>query len=71
MKDRKDVCKCCGYKIYYEEIGLCEDVAALKFLGPNFPMYFIFIKYMTYLLASSFILFGIYGLSANLSGNYW
>lgn len=51
-----------------KEIGLWDGITNLAFLGPGYPLFFLYIKYCIYILIVLFLLSGLYGIITNASG---
>lgn len=48
---------------------MCEDNERLAYLGPGYPLFFLFMKYAIGMLLMMFLVFGLYALSSNVSGS--
>ncbi|KRX03843.1 hypothetical protein PPERSA_04638 [Pseudocohnilembus persalinus] len=67
--DPSQICECCGYRESNQQLGFCDDLNELGFLGPGIPLYFQFIKGCICLLFITICIFGITNTVFNLQGD--
>lgn len=49
---------------------MCSSVKDLSYLGPGYPLFFLFIKYCIIILSLLFLVSGVFGVYQNMGGNY-
>lgn len=65
----EEICPCCTNKTKKRQIGLCESNERLAYLGPGFPLFFLFMKYTIVMLTAFLVIIGIYGMYSNMNGS--
>ena len=51
-------------------MSLCDDNEKISFLGPGYPLFFLFIKYCIAILFFYLLIPGLYGIYTNYTGTY-
>ena len=47
---------------------MCDNIDKLAYIGPGYPLFFLFSKYAILILSTIFLVSGLYGLYSNYSG---